>query len=101
MGCLAVRQPGILSNNQRRIPMSRIITPRLGRYVRSNFVQIKGQDRKWAVRVLECLAFSARLMTLEEVAEVVAFNPDSGQFDKEFPNPLAVLEICASLITIP
>ena len=62
--------------------------------------KIKGEDRKWAVRVLECLAFSADLMTLEEVAEVVAFNPDSGQFDQRLPNPLAILEICSSLITI-
>ena len=62
--------------------------------------KIKGEDRKWAVRVLKCLAFSARLMTLEEVAEVVAFNPDSGQFDQRLPNHLAILEICSSLITI-
>jgi hypothetical protein len=62
--------------------------------------KIEGEDCKWAIRVLECLAFSARLMTLEEVAEVVAFNPDNGQFDQRLPDPLAVLEICSSLITI-
>jgi hypothetical protein len=62
--------------------------------------KIKGEDCKWAIRVLECLAFSARPMTLEEVGEVVAFNPDSGQFDQWLPDPLAVLEICSSLITI-
>jgi hypothetical protein len=61
--------------------------------------KIKDEDRKWALRVLECLAFSARLMTLEEVGEVVAFNPDSGQFDQRLPDPLAILEICSSLIT--
>jgi hypothetical protein len=62
--------------------------------------KIKDEDRKWAIRVLECLAFSARLMRLEEVDEVVAFNLDSGQFDQRLPHPLAVLEICSSLITI-
>jgi hypothetical protein len=62
--------------------------------------KIKDEDRKWAIRVLECLSFSARLMTLKEVSEVVAFNPDSGQFDQWLPNPLAILEICSSLITI-
>jgi hypothetical protein len=63
--------------------------------------KIKREDRKWVIRVLECLAFSARLMTLEEVGEVVAFNPDSGQFDQRLPNSLTILEICSSLITIP
>jgi len=62
--------------------------------------KITGQDRKWAIRILQCLAFSARLMTLNEVGEVVAFNPDNGQFNQRLPNPKAVLEICSSLITI-
>ena len=62
--------------------------------------KIQDEDSKWAVRILECLAFSARLMTLEEVAEVVAFNPDSRQFDQRLPDPLAILDICSSLITI-
>ena len=62
--------------------------------------KIQGEDCKRAVRMLECLAFSARLMTLEEVHEVVAYNPDNGQFDEKLSNPEALLEICSSLITI-
>jgi ankyrin repeat domain-containing protein 50 len=63
-------------------------------------LKIKGGDSKWAVKALQCLTFSARQMTLKEVADVIAFNPDSGLHDEKLPNPLAVLDICSSLVTI-
>jgi hypothetical protein len=37
-------------------------------------------------------------MTLEDVDELVGFTPESGEFDQRLPDPLAVLEVCSSLI---
>lgn len=56
-----------------------------------------------AQRILQWLAFSARPLFIEELAEVVAIDviPDSG-FDRDevLVNPLEVLDICSSLITV-
>jgi hypothetical protein len=62
--------------------------------------RIREEDHDYAVKALQCLAFSARPMTLEEVAEVIAFNVDTGQFDETLDDPRDILEICSCLITI-
>ena len=61
--------------------------------------KIRDDDYEYAYGSLQFLAFSARPMTVEEVAEVAAFNCRSERFDK-LDNPLDVLEICSSLVTI-
>jgi ankyrin repeat protein len=58
---------------------------------------------EYAVRILRWLAFSARPLLLEEVAEVVAIdlerNP-SFDSDEVFEDPSDVLSICKSLVSI-
>jgi hypothetical protein len=59
--------------------------------------KINDDDRDYAVKVLQCLTFAARPMTLEEVGEVVAinFNAEEGLDDA-----LVILDICSSLVTL-
>src|SRR5215469_3693465 len=64
---------------------------------------IKEDDREYAIRILGWLAFSARPLTLGELAEVVAIDASSDfAFDPNgvLEEPLEVLEICPSLFTI-
>ncbi|KAF2094687.1 HET-domain-containing protein, partial [Rhizodiscina lignyota] len=56
-----------------------------------------------ALRILQWLAFSLRPLSLEEIAEVVAVDPESVPAldeDEILEDPLDALDICASLVTI-
>ena len=64
---------------------------------------IDTEDSKYADRILRWLAFAARPLILEEIAEVVAIDVErSPAFDSEevLEDPLEVLSICSSLVTI-
>ncbi|PSN62572.1 hypothetical protein BS50DRAFT_122517 [Corynespora cassiicola Philippines] len=64
---------------------------------------IKKSDVDYAVRILRWLAFSTRPLCLNEVAEVAALEADRClAFDPEevLEEPLEVLKICSSLVTI-
>jgi hypothetical protein len=55
-----------------------------------------------AIRILRWLAFSCRPLYLDEVAEVVAVDPDDYcglDMDEILEDPLSALDICASLVT--
>src|SRR6202041_2652796 len=55
-----------------------------------------------AHRVLQWLAFSARPVTMAEVAEVLAINFDEGALlspDQRLSDPHDILAICSSLVT--
>jgi hypothetical protein len=64
---------------------------------------ISEEDREYATRILQWLTFSARPLTVEEIAEVVAidvardpaFDPD-----EVLEDPLEALTICSSLLTV-
>jgi hypothetical protein len=64
---------------------------------------ISEERSDYAMRILQWLTFSARLLSVEEIAEVVAidvarepaFDPNEVSED-----PLEALEICSSLVTI-
>jgi hypothetical protein len=64
---------------------------------------ISEEDREYATRILQWLTFSARPLTVEEVAEVVAIdvtrNPAFDP-DEVLEDPLEVLTICSSLVTV-
>jgi hypothetical protein len=58
---------------------------------------------KYAMRILQWLTFSARPLSVEEVAEVVAIDVTRDPaFDRDevLEDPLEVLDICSSLVTI-
>ncbi|KAF2811529.1 uncharacterized protein BDZ99DRAFT_559599 [Mytilinidion resinicola] len=60
-------------------------------------------DSEYAVRILRWLTFSSRPLTLDEIAEVIAIDSERDPaFDSEevFKDPLDVLRICSSLVTI-
>ena len=59
--------------------------------------KISEDDRDYAVRVLQCLTFAARPMTLEEVGEVVAVNFSA---EEGLDNALVILDMCSSLVTL-
>jgi ankyrin repeat protein len=64
---------------------------------------IDEEDSEYAVRILRWLAFSCRPLLVEEVAEVVAIDIERNPaFDSEevLEDPLEVLSICSSLVTI-
>src|SRR6266487_5860524 len=55
-----------------------------------------------AIKVLQCLVYSARPMQINEVAEVLAVDFDhEPRFDTErrLPDPRDILVICSSLVT--
>jgi hypothetical protein len=57
----------------------------------------------YAIRILRWLTFSARPLTVEEVAEVVAIHVEGdGHFDEDevLPDPIDVITICSSLVFI-
>jgi len=62
--------------------------------------KISNADRKFAVKVLQFLAFGAGPVTLEEVADLVAINVDSGLPDQGLDDPLDILDICSGLVTL-
>ncbi|KAI9856111.1 MAG: hypothetical protein M1813_009229 [Trichoglossum hirsutum] len=56
-----------------------------------------------ALKILQWLAYSARPLQIEEIAEVIAVDiEDNPRFDIErrFPEPRDILTICSSLVTI-
>ena len=64
---------------------------------------ISRKDCKYAMRILRWLTFSARPLSLEEIAEVVAIdvarNP-AFNCNEILVDPLEALDICSSLVTI-
>ena len=63
---------------------------------------INDDDSQYAIRILRWLAFSKRPLQVEEVAEVVAIDPERDPaFDRDevLEDPLDVLAICSSLVT--
>jgi hypothetical protein len=64
---------------------------------------ISEQDRDFAMRILQWLTFSARPMSVEEIAEVVAIDvAREPAFDRDdvLEDPLEALNICSSLVTL-
>ena len=64
---------------------------------------ISKQDRKYAMRILQWLAFSTQPLSVKEVAKAAAVDPArSPAFhrDEVLEDPLEALSICSSLITI-
>ncbi|KAF1939184.1 hypothetical protein EJ02DRAFT_504930 [Clathrospora elynae] len=64
---------------------------------------ISEADSQYAVPILRWLTFSARPLSADEVAEIVAINlEDEARFDPEevLEDPLDVLNICSSLVTM-
>lgn len=64
---------------------------------------INEEDSEYAVRILRWLAFSSRPLLLEEISEVVAINTDRDPMfnqDEVLEDPLEILDMCSSLITI-
>jgi hypothetical protein len=61
------------------------------------------QDRDFAMRILQWLTFSARPLSVEEIAEVVAIDvAREPAFDRDdvLEDPLEALNICSSLVTL-
>jgi ankyrin repeat protein len=64
---------------------------------------ISEEDCKYAIRILQWLTFSARPLSVEEIAEVAAINVERDPaFDRDevLEDPLEALNICSSLVTI-
>jgi hypothetical protein len=64
---------------------------------------ISEDDREYAMRILQWLTFSARPLSVEEVAEVVAIDVAGNRaFDRDevLEDPLEALNICSSLVTV-
>jgi hypothetical protein len=64
---------------------------------------ISEEYSEYAMRILQWLTFSARPLSVEEIAEVVAINvARDPAFDRDevLEDPLEVLDICSSLVTI-
>jgi ankyrin repeat protein len=64
---------------------------------------ISEEYSKYAMRILQWLTFSARPLSVEEIAEVVAIDvARDPAFDRDevLEDPLEVLDICSSLVTI-
>ena len=59
--------------------------------------KISDDDLDYVVKVLQCLAFCVRPMTLEEVGEVVAVNFSA---EEGLDNALVILDICSGLVTL-
>ena len=65
--------------------------------------KIEGDDQTDAFKILQWLAFSAEPLSLEQLVEVIAIDISATpQFDvaRRFEDPLDVLEICSSLVTV-
>jgi ankyrin repeat protein len=64
---------------------------------------ISEQDRDFAMRILQWLTFSARPLSVKEVAEIVAIDvAREPAFDRDevLEDPLEALNICSSLVTV-
>jgi len=62
--------------------------------------KISDSDTKYAVKVLQFVAFAARPVTIGEVAELIAMNGDTGHCDQGLDNIMEILDICASLVIL-
>jgi DNA polymerase III delta prime subunit len=62
--------------------------------------KISEGDQKYAVKVLQFLAFAARSVTLKEVAHIVAINVDSNSIDQGLDDAQDIVDICTSLVTL-
>ncbi|KAJ8106078.1 hypothetical protein OPT61_g9781 [Boeremia exigua] len=64
---------------------------------------IDADDREYALKILQWLVFSERPLSVEEVAEVIAIDIERDPaFDRDevLEDPMDVLNICSSLVTI-
>lgn len=64
---------------------------------------ISEEDQDYALRILQWLTFSARPLSVEEVAEVVAIDVAGNRAfnrDEVLEDPLEALNICSSLVTV-
>src|SRR3954469_933301 len=64
---------------------------------------IDNDHSEYALRILQWLAFSARPLRVDEMAEVVAIDVNGNRgFDRDqiLEDPLDVLKICSSLVTL-
>jgi hypothetical protein len=64
---------------------------------------ISEEDRNYSMRILQWLTFSARPLSVKEVAEVVAIDVAGHRaFDRDevLEDPLEALNICSSLVTV-
>jgi hypothetical protein len=64
---------------------------------------INEDDSDYAIRILRWLAFCCRPLLIEEIAEVVAIDVERNPAfnnDEVLEDPLEVLSICSSLVTI-
>jgi ankyrin repeat domain-containing protein 50 len=63
-------------------------------------LKINKSDAKYAAKVLQFIAFAARPVTIEEVADVIAMNGDTHHRDQGLEDIMEILDICASLVTL-
>jgi ankyrin repeat protein len=66
-------------------------------------IEIDEDDSMYAFRILQWLAFSTRPLTVEEVAEAAAVDPERDpafERDEVLEDPLEALNICSSLVTM-
>ena len=63
-------------------------------------LKINKSDAKYAAKVLQFVAFAARPVTIEEVADVIAINGDTHRRDQGLEDIMEILDICASLVTL-
>ncbi|OBT50693.1 hypothetical protein VE04_09070 [Pseudogymnoascus sp. 24MN13] len=64
---------------------------------------ISDEDSKYAIPILQWLAFSSRPLSVEELAEVVAINVEQETAfnrDEILEDPMEVLDICTSLVLV-
>ncbi|KAF7574509.1 vegetative incompatibility protein HET-E-1 [Pyrenophora tritici-repentis] len=64
---------------------------------------ISEEDCKYAMRILQWLTFSARPLSAEEIAEIVAIDTERDlafNRDEVLEDPLEALDICSSLVTV-
>lgn len=66
--------------------------------------KIRDENCVHALKILQWLAFSARPLQLEELAEVVAVDFSSEQKphfdpDQRFPSPQFAVDVCSGLVT--
>lgn len=64
---------------------------------------ISEEDSEYAIRILQWLAFSARPLSVEEIAEIAAIDvarDPAFDCDEVLEDPLEALSICSSLVTI-
>ena len=64
---------------------------------------VSEEDCEYAIRILQWLTFSAQLLAVKEVAEVVAIDVAGNcafDCDEVLEDPLEAVNICSSLVTV-